>query len=278
MRERHKIYVRRLAGQPKPWTTDPVLQNYRFCNVYRELDTVTQWIRTRLREPYADHPDLWFLMAAARQINWPETLHEMLLGGVLVPGKKGWRPEAARQVMLRRQARGDKLYTGAYMLNAHGRGPEDPSDKAFFTCHLVLDSVWQNRDSIRKAFAGRTMEGAWRALLPHHGWGGFTAYEVVCDARFTRYGANWTDIDSWSNAGPGAKRGLYRLLDEPVSTVMSQDRALPLMRHLHATITKTWLATPALELREIEHSLCEFDKFERARLNQGRPRARYQGV
>ncbi len=29
---------------------------------------------------------------------------------------------------------------------------------------------------------------------------------------------------------------------------------------------------PPLELREIEHSLCEFDKYERVRLGEGKPK------
>ncbi len=33
---------------------------------------------------------------------------------------------------------------------------------------------------------------------------------------------------------------------------------------------------PRLELRDIEHSLCEFDKYERVRLGEGRPRSMYK--
>ena len=33
---------------------------------------------------------------------------------------------------------------------------------------------------------------------------------------------------------------------------------------------------PALEMRDIEHCLCEFDKYERTRLGEGRPRAKYK--
>ena len=32
---------------------------------------------------------------------------------------------------------------------------------------------------------------------------------------------------------------------------------------------------PPLEMREIEHTLCEFDKYERVRLGEGRPRGVY---
>ena len=42
--ERHMIYRRREAGESPPWTADPILCNYRFTNVYRELDRVTIWI------------------------------------------------------------------------------------------------------------------------------------------------------------------------------------------------------------------------------------------
>ena len=31
-----------------------------------------------------------------------------------------------------------------------------------------------------------------------------------------------------------------------------------------------------LEMRDIEHCLCEFDKYERVRLGQGKPRAKYK--
>ena len=35
---------------------------------------------------------------------------------------------------------------------------------------------------------------------------------------------------------------------------------------------------PYWELREIEHCLCEFDKYERIRLGQGRPRTKFNGL
>jgi hypothetical protein len=33
---------------------------------------------------------------------------------------------------------------------------------------------------------------------------------------------------------------------------------------------------PAWEMREVEHTLCEFDKYERARLGEGKPRGVYR--
>jgi len=44
MTERHAIHQRRLAGQPWPWTDDPILRQHTFTNVFRIYDRVTQYI------------------------------------------------------------------------------------------------------------------------------------------------------------------------------------------------------------------------------------------
>ena len=41
-REGERIRYRRMAGEPYPWTTDPVLREWRFCNVHREHDRTTE--------------------------------------------------------------------------------------------------------------------------------------------------------------------------------------------------------------------------------------------
>jgi hypothetical protein len=95
--ERHVIYINKEAGADFPWTEDEILRKYSFCNVFRELDTVTKWIRSNWCEPYMEHPNVPFAMAMARQINWPTTLDE-----IGFPDK--WEPERVKKIM---QARKD---------------------------------------------------------------------------------------------------------------------------------------------------------------------------
>src|SRR4051794_37958520 len=40
--DRQAIFEARIAGQPAPWTTDEILQRYRFCNAFRAADRVSQ--------------------------------------------------------------------------------------------------------------------------------------------------------------------------------------------------------------------------------------------
>jgi hypothetical protein len=179
-------------------------------------------------------------------------------------------------VLNRLQAKGNQIYTGAYMLNAHGfeKLNTPDRDKALFTSKLVLESVWRHRHVVEPELHN-TLQRAHKAFLPYHGWGGFTAYEVVCDLRHTRYLRDAPDVTSWAHAGPGAKRGLNRLLGRPPKTALKDVDALALMQQAYEKMVHKWPHEPRLELREVEHSLCEFDKYERTRLGEGRPRSKF---
>src|SRR5438105_15316412 len=84
--EREAVRRRREAGEPAPWTDDPILREWSFCNVRREDDRVTRWIASHWRAPHEDDRDLWFAMVVARFVNWPPTLAEI---GFPVP----WEPD-----------------------------------------------------------------------------------------------------------------------------------------------------------------------------------------
>ena len=273
---RHNIYLRRKAGDPWPWTNDKILQDYRFCNVFRELDTVTKWIDVNWRKPFATHPNLWFAMCLARQINWPETLAE-----IGFPEK--WNPERVRKILNKRKINGKQVYTGAYIITAGGRS----IPKIDYTIDHVLTPLYRTPHVPNSISAcAHTMHGlqdTHKFLMQFQGFGPFMAYEVVTDLRWTHYLRNARDIMSWANAGPGAKRGLNRIWGRPHRSSLSQEQALDEMQRLlkmsqHDCGGRRPLLphVPALEMRDIEHSLCEVDKYLRVKNGQGKPRSKYR--
>jgi len=42
VKERHAIYIARREGKLGPWTNDPILSQYKFTNVFREIDAESQ--------------------------------------------------------------------------------------------------------------------------------------------------------------------------------------------------------------------------------------------
>ena len=257
MVERHNIFIRKeINNEPYPWSDDAILTDYSFCNVYRELDRVTIWIRENWREPYADHRNLPFAMAVARQINWPDTLEE-------IGFPEEWRPQHVKNIMEDRMANKQKVYTGAYMLTGTLGGT-----KIEQTVDKMLTPLYANFPCDFSS-----IENSWRSFLPYAGFSDFMSYEVVTDLRHTKWLKDAPDIMTWANPGPGAMRGLNRIFGRPLDSKQKKPLFIQEMRDLLALLNNEPLP---LEMRDIEHCLCEFDKYERARLGQGRPRAKYK--
>ena len=42
--ERQNIFYNKLENKSQPYTDNPILQNYKFCNAYRVLDRVSQFL------------------------------------------------------------------------------------------------------------------------------------------------------------------------------------------------------------------------------------------
>lgn len=281
IQERHDIYLKRQLGKPAPWTDDNVLRHYRFCNVYRELDTVTIWVREHIREPFADDKWLWFMLAIARRINLPATLEELMADKKGAWPRNGkWSPDRMVQLLDDRTARGEPVYTGAYMITAE-TGPEHiGKTKSRTTAFSNLLPLWQKAKQIEPQLH-HTLQGAFDALLGQgFAWGPFMCYEVVSDLRHTRYLREAPDIMTWANAGPGAFRGLNRLHGRPLKQSQKPEAARAEMEQLLHLTRARWpkpsAKFPRLEMREIEHTLCEFDKYLRVVNGEGAPRSKYQ--
>ena len=131
-----------------------------------------------------------------------------------------------------------------------------------------MSDIYSSKDSLEKQ---------WQVLLPYPYMGPFMAYEVVTDWRHTWLGDNAKDIMTWANPGPGAKRGLNRIYDRALNKQMKSNLFITEMQDL-LELSPDFIhgQVPSLEMRDIEHSLCEFDKYERVLNGEGKPRSIYR--
>lgn len=265
-------------------SADPIFQQYKFCNVYRELDRVTVWVREHIREPFANHEHLWFMLAAARYINWPPALAE-LLGTDGWPDHPDFRPENMTRILEARRARGEKVETGAYMIRAESDRNAAWYDwsKQRYVAEVVLGNLWRNRHDWQHLSCDGTdtLQGTWEYLTGNKftGWGPFMAYQVVVDLRWTRYLVGAPDIQTWAAVGPGSRRGLNRLHGRPVDYALSQKQGLEEMLQLRELSLQprampSWMHP--IDLSDIQNCLCETDKYLRVSRGEGRPRAQYK--
>lgn len=270
IREREAIRTLKDSGETPPWTADPILAAYRFCNVRREDDRVTRWIHQNIREPFADHPYLWLMLCIARQINWPDTLAELMNTTGAWPGHITFSPKIMTATLNARKTRGSKVYTGAYMISAPAT---KGADKQAYIAETVIGDLWWNRTGEFVDWRGATLQATHRKLTRTNGWGDFMAYQAIVDMRFTHLLECALDRETWAAAGPGTIHGLNRLHGRPVDCSLSQDQALKEMQLIYSVAeAETGIR---LDFSDIPNTLCETDKYLRVALKQGKPRARY---
>lgn len=285
--ERQSILKKKLAGEPRPWTTDPIFDEYRFCNVDRMDDAVTIWIQENIVKPYKDHPDLWLMLAFARWVNWPPTLAEMVQSGVWF-GDHDHSLEALADAMQARQDRGEKVYTGAYMIRAESNKtvPWFNKSKHWFICNIVVGNLINNRVELEALLnePGCTLEEFHTALVNFPNWGGFMAYEVVTDLNHTRYLKDAPDRYTWTNPGPGFMRGMNRLTGQPLNKIQNMEASNIYARSVlegilwaydTGLIPNDLFERHQLDMRAVESAHCETDKYLRVLNGEGRPRSRY---
>lgn len=269
-RERYQILLNRRAGQPPPWTDDPILQKYRFCNVFRQDDTVTIWIKDNLLTPLTASVLEWNLlpvMCAARLINRVETLDA--LKDILL--EEGWHSVACKAKLRDLRKAGRPLVTGAYMIRTpHGMDKIDGLD-------AILRPI-QRAAKERGFEPTKTLQAQHAAIKQFPFMGDFYAYEVVTDLS---YAIEYFDHYSWASAGPGAVRGLGRVFHGAPKFWVRSERQQPrynaLMEQLLKESHRQWPTDwPCWDMRTVEHTLCEFDKYERVRLGEGEPKQLYK--
>ena len=270
--ERHSIYQRRLSGAPPPWTDDPILQEYKFTNPFRENDRVTVWMRQNWTKPNSNrlHGEIIFNCCLFRMVGTSE-----------FADVHGWveefNPEYTKSLIEERLKQGLRTFTGAYIITNQGL----KAPKSEVVVDHFLSPIWENKEALAQIAAEtQSLEKVHEALAAYKGWGGggFMSYEVVTDLNYTPVLSSAKDRNSWANAGPGAIRGLNRILGNPLKKGMTQAVANDFMRKLLSTApfyTMPHVPLDQVDMRTIEHSLCEWDKYERVRLGQGKPRSIY---
>jgi len=192
-----------------------------------------------------------------------------------------WDPEATVNLIQNRLKHGLKTFTGAYIIT--NQGIKKP--KAEVVVYEFLIPIYERQLALAEvARESNSLQAVHHALSSYKGWGGggFMSYEVVSDLNHTSVLDKATDRFTWANAGPGAMRGINRIHGYPLKKMHSQERANTFMQNIlaekHKYIDLDIINPYDVDMRCIEHSLCEWDKYERVRLGQGKPRSKFKEV
>ena len=314
-RERQAVLLRRRAGQPRPWSTDPVFANNRFCNVFREDDRTTIWFRESVRERLRSTPEVLLATVVFRWFNRITTGEAIFCDGWTERGHSAWDEflssgdtRVLRDAILKNVGYAGPYVTGAYIIKTPS-GMDKLDGVLYGIREFVARSGWKTYgEKIIEAnsFDDSSLQETWAWLCQFPYLGPFMAYEVVSDLRYTTLLDRAPDIMTWANAGPGATRGLNRIwgrtpIDKTIPARQQSEEMRQLLRCAHDRTGTYWprqaedggvttngyrvdlpydimtgpRAWPQWDMRTVEHTLCEYDKIERVRRGEGRMKQRF---
>lgn len=282
--QRQQVWYRRvIEGRTAPWTDDEILQDYRFTNVYRELDPGTQYMIQNILEADASRRDKILNVMLYRLIGRLET-HEYVGFQSL---KSFDVTEFEEQLKHRRDELGETVFTGAYMVSGYNQmGSSDKVENVA----MLFDQIASDQSFFSELLSTESAKQAYKTIRSQQGFGNFLSYQVLVDLLYPANYYNGQSVlpfsaDDWSSPGPGAQKGIKRLIKES-----SQVDDLAVMRWLRenqqAEFDRLGLDFPylsdesnsriELSLADIQNCLCEFYKYDKILNSEGRARRRFR--
>jgi len=275
--EREAIRLARENGHPAPWTNDPVLGKYKFTNIHRVDDRVSQWVLNHLITPYEERPDLWFALLIARLINWPPTLAALLERGVMPCAPAEFDASAFVGVVEGCKTTQSKVYSGAYMVYPTKMDPGGNKSQAIAK-HIIGAAV-EKREAIQATLDrdDPTIEGFVTVMSRCFGISTFMAGQVAADLTYASAGhlSRADDIFTYAPIGPGSSRGLNYLLERAPNAGWTQENFNRELMKIHEAVVET-LGIDTMTLHDVQNCMCEFSKYCRTVLGEGKPKTTYQ--
>jgi len=252
--------MRRVTGEPPPWTTDPVLASHRFTNAYRASDRVSQYlIRHVIYEGSPELEEVFFRVLLFKLFNrigtWERLTSEV--------GSLSWRSfdfAHYASVLDRMLLKGERVYSAAYLMPSPSYGHARKHRN-----HLALVEHMMRDSAPSKVARAHRLADVFAVIRSYPSLGDFLAFQFSIDL-------NYSEVIDFSEMefvvpGPGARDGIRKCFSctagmndaEMIRAVA--ERANEEFARLGLTFQTLW-GRP-LQLIDCQNLFCEVDKYAR---------------
>ncbi len=209
--ERQRMFECRVAGEPGPWTDDSILREFKFCNVFRAADRVSQYMIRDVcyhGEPCSEE-DRLFQVTAFRTFSKIATWRTVrdILGRYpiledLADGSFGNALDQTRE-------RNGGLYTGAFILcatDAYGQPAKHHNHVELFRHMFLHENLGAG------LLEARSLRSVYELLHSYPLMGDFMSYQTAIDLNYCEL-LDFSEND-FTQPGPGALRGIKKCFED----------------------------------------------------------------
>ena len=259
--ERQNIFFNRLNNLPQPWTKDEILFTYKFTNVYRATDRVSQFLIKNViysSENYSEE-DLLFRILFFKIFNKIETWIdiEKQIGDINYSSYNFYDYDSILSDLITRQ----KIYSAAYIM------PSGVSAFGYKEKHRnnlkLLENIF-SENTLEKIMVSKNMEQVYNLLLSFPTIGPFLAFQYSIDINYSEI-TNFDEM-SFVKAGPGALRGIKKCFPdsskspEEIIKLIAQNQEIEFqLRNINFRKS----GNRKMQLIDCQNVFCEFDKYTR---------------
>lgn len=260
--ERQQAFDNRVTGQPWPWTDDPILQAYKFCNVYRAADRVSQYMIREVcyHNEVCSPEDRLFQIVAFRTFSKIETWRSVRASLGRHPTLDDLRDGGFTNALNHAKQENGGLYTGAFILcatDAYGHSLKHLNHVELFRHMFLQDGLGE------RLLEAKSLREVYELLHSYPLMGDFMSYQLAIDLNYSDL-INFSE-DEFTQAGPGALRGIKKCFDD-LGDYTPTDVILWMVEHQESEFARLSLPFSGLWGRRL-HAIdcqglfCETDKY-----------------
>lgn len=259
--ERQMIYLKRVAGHPRPWTTDRILETFKFTNPYRATDRVSQQlIRISYGGSVQHDADTILLQTLLFKIFNKAETWDAIVSVLGPPNARDFSFEKCSQILSGMKAKGKSIYSGAYIM------PSGSSKGGLkHQMHLSLLAGMLKDRLASRISETKSLQQVYQALLSYPTLGPFLAFQYAIDINYTTL----TDHSEseFVVAGPGALDGLSKCFAS-LGDYTPEDTIKWLTEQQDREFARLELRFPGLWGRplqpiDVQNLFCEVSKYTR---------------
>ncbi|MBQ9610592.1 MAG: hypothetical protein IJV15_14260 [Lachnospiraceae bacterium] len=261
--KRQEIFFNRYNNMPSPWTNDPILQKYKFTNVYRASDRVSQYLIKNViysNKQYSPE-DMLFRILLYKIFNKIETW-EYLEKRLQDISYKSFNKQSYDILLDELLKNGISIYSAAYIM------PSGKSSFGYGKKHKnnleLLEFIMKDGLSIKIAKA-KSMQEIYDHLKDYPMLGDFLSFQYLIDINYSEL-CDFSEM-SFVVAGPGAKRGIRKCF-ENADNYLEEDIIRLVCERQKQEFNERGLKFRDLfgrqmQLIDCQNLFCEIDKYAR---------------